>query len=328
MKLRLIPRPPTAFQQSVTADAIETICQRAFGTHTEVLSAVELGTGLYNTTLKVTVAERERPAILRIAPEPDRQFVSERELMRTEYASLPYLASLAPLMPQVIAVDFTHEVLGRDYMVQTLLDGTPAPQHLRTYPPSMWSAYYRQLGEITRSVHTVRGRNFGPVAGPTYRTWSEAITASLDTIAVDLEAAGLGADDVRTVAAAAARHHTVLDEINEPRLLAGDLWLPNTLLRNDAREPTITGVHDLDRTWWGDPASDWTIRMIKAKPDQRQAFWETYGRPDQSDAAIWRSTIYEARHLGSVRLERHRLGNRDGVQNTYASMAALSAIVA
>lgn len=193
---------------------------------------------------------------------------------------------------------------------------------LRTHPPSMWSAYYRQLGEITRSVHTVRGRNFGPVAGPTYRTWSEAITASLDTIAVDLEAAGLDADDVRTVAAAAARHHTVLDEINEPRLLAGDLWLPNTLLRNDAREPTITDVHDLDRTWWGDPASDWTIRMIKAKPDQRQEFWESYGRPDQSDAAIWRSTIYEARHLGSVRLERHRLGNRDGVQNTYPTHRA------
>lgn len=214
-------------------------------------------------------------------------------------------------MPRLITVDFTHEIIGRDYMVQTLLDGIPATEHLRTYPRSTWPTYYRQLGEIARRVHAVRGPCFGPLAGPAYGTWSDAVAASLEDIAADLEGAGLDAGDVRKVVAAALRHRTVLDEITEPRLLGGDLWIPNTLLDHDAAEPTINGVYDFDRTWWGDPAADWTIRMVTAKADERTTFWDTYGPLDQSESAQWRQKVYEARHLGAIRLERHRLGNRE-----------------
>ncbi|MEO3891054.1 hypothetical protein [Nonomuraea sp. B5E05] len=52
--------------------------------------------------------------------------------MRNEYATVPHLAKIAPLMPRVIAADWTHEFVGRDYMVQTLLDGVPAAEGLRT----------------------------------------------------------------------------------------------------------------------------------------------------------------------------------------------------
>ena len=96
-----------------------------------------------------------------------------------------------------------------------------------------------------------------------------------------------------------------------------------------AAEPTITGVLDLDRTWWGDPAADWTIRMASAKPGtERDAFWETYGQPDGSEPATVRGLIYELRHLGTIRLERHRLGNADGVRNSYVEVAAVLARLA
>ncbi|MFD7282654.1 hypothetical protein ACFV80_37965 [Streptomyces sp. NPDC059862] len=80
-------------------------------------------------------------------------------------------------------------------------------------------------------------------------------------------------------------------------------------------------MYDFDRTWWGDPAADWTIRMVMAKSDERSAFWEMYGPVDQSENAVWRQKVYEARHLGAVRLERHRLGNQEGVRASYDSMA-------
>ncbi|MBL1102654.1 hypothetical protein [Streptomyces coffeae] len=48
--------------------------------------------------------------------------------------------------------------------------------------------------------------------------------------------------------------------------------------------------------------------MVRAKSDERQAFWETYGPVDESEATVWRQKIYEARHLGAIGLERHRLG--------------------
>lgn len=101
-----------------------------------------------------------------------------------------------------------------------------------------------------------------------------------------------------------------------------------TQLDQQAPEPAITGTYDFDRTWWGDPATDWTIRMVTVKSDERLAFWETYGALDQSECAAWRQKVYEARHLGAICLERHRLGNREGVRASYDSMAEVLAAVA
>ncbi|MEU9397910.1 aminoglycoside phosphotransferase family protein [Streptomyces sp. NPDC048324] len=325
MDFRPVERASQAFQQSVTAEEVQAVCRRVFGSDARVVSAVELGSGMYNNTYRVAVAGQERPVILRIAPEPGRQFRSERELMRNEYASLPYLAVISPLLPRVIAADWSHEVIGRDWMVQSLLDGVPAPERLGDYPRTLWPAFFRQMGAIARQVHAVRGPRFGPVTGPGYGTWSEAVVASLEDIAADLDSAGLDAADVRKVAAVAGHHHAVLDEVTEPRMTLGDFWTLNAMLHGSTPEPVITGVFDTDRTCWADPASDWTIRMAKAKTDEREAFWDSYGPLDQSAAAVWRARIYEARHLGAIRLERHRLGKADAVHESYGAMAALLA---
>lgn len=327
MDYQPIPRPPDAFQQPVTPEEIEVICRRTFGSGTQVTTAAELGGGMYNTTLRVHVSGEERPVILRVAPPPHKQFRSERALMRNEFATLPYLAPIAPLMPRLIAADFTHEVIGRDVMVQTLLDGIPAAEQLGTYPRSSWPGFFRQLGEVARTVHAVRGPHFGPVAGPGYTTWSAALTAAFTDIAADLDAARLDATDLRKVADLVDQHRGTFDEITEPRLLSGDFWTINCLMDAPTPVPTLSGVIDFDRTLWGDPAADWTIRMAKAKPDEREAFWKTYGAQAPSDAMTWRSKIYEARHLGAVRLERHRLGNREGVLNSYEAMAQVLAAV-
>lgn len=151
--------------------------------------------------------------------------------------------------------------------------------------------------------------------------------ASLEAIATDLASVDLDASDVRKVITAARRHHAVLDEITEPRMLAGDLWLPNTQLDRQAPEPVITGAYDIDRTCWGGPAADCTIRMVTAKSDERQAFWDTYGPLNQSEGPRWRQKIYEARHMGAIRLERHRLGNHEGVRASYDAMAGILASV-
>lgn len=322
MEFHPIERTPDEFQHPVTAEQVEAMCRGVFGPGTRVVSAVELGNGMYNSTFRLELA-KHGPVILRVAPEPGRQFASERELMRTEYASVPFLAPIASLMPRVISADFTHEVIGRDYLFQTLLGGVPAPERLGEYPRSTWPGYFAQMGTIAKKVHSVRGPQFGPVRGSGCRTWSDAVVASLTTIADDLDTACLDSADIREVSEAVTqRHLAVLDEIIEPRMLSGDLWTVNVMLADGAAEPTITGVLDFDRTWWGDPAADWTIRMAAAKPGtERDAFWQTYGAPDDSPHAVLRSRIYEARHIGTMRLERHRLGNVEGTHNTYGDMA-------
>ena len=324
MEFHPIERAPDAFQQSVTADQVVAMCRRAFGAGVEVLAATELGLGAYNSTYRVELAGR-RPVILRVAPEPARQFRIERALMRNEYAAAGYLAGLGQLLPRTLAADFTHQLLGRDYLFQTLLDGLPAPDGLGGYPRSAWPSFYGQLGAIARTVHDVRGARFGPVAGPAHDTWSQALIGYFTDAVADLRDAGLDAEDVRRLADAAARHRDVLDQVAEPRLLHGDLWTVNVLIDPAAPEPTITGVVDSDRGWWGDPLADWTIyRALQRQGAERTAFFDSYGQLPGAGGDELRARFYLARHLVGVRLERHRL-DQDGVADTYDEVRAVLA---
>jgi aminoglycoside phosphotransferase (APT) family kinase protein len=92
-----------------------------------------------------------------------------------------------------------------------------------------------------------------------------------------------------------------------------------------APTPVISGVLDLDLTLFGDPAADWTIRMASAKTDEQTAFWDTCGLRNTASADAWRALVHEARHLGAIRLERHRLNNPNGVRDTYTSLSAVLA---
>ncbi|HEV2888713.1 MAG TPA: phosphotransferase, partial [Jatrophihabitans sp.] len=152
MEFHPIERAPGAFQQSVTSGQLESLCRRAFGAGVQVVAATELGLGAYNSTYGVELAGQP-PVILRVAPEPGRQYRIERELMRNEHATVPYLAGLGALLPRTLALDFTHQLIGRDYLFQTLLDGVPAPDGLDRYPRPAWAGFYGQLGSIARAVH-------------------------------------------------------------------------------------------------------------------------------------------------------------------------------
>ncbi|KOU62695.1 phosphotransferase family protein [Streptomyces sp. IGB124] len=327
MQLHAIERTANAFQQGLTGLQIQAVAERAFGPGAEVRSATELGGGMYNTTYRIDLAGRAEPVVLRVAPELARQFHSERELMRAEYVSVPWLAPIADLMPHVLAADFTQSVIGRDWMIQSFLPGTPAPELLGSYPKQTHTALFRQMGQITASVHAVAGPWFGPVGGPGHARWSEAVVASLHLIAEDVESCGLDAADLRKAADTAQAAARVLDEVTVPRLLTGDLWTVNTMLAEGAPVPTICGVLDLDRTWWGDPEADWPTRMARAKQDERLSFFETCPAPADTESVRWRRHVYEVRHLGALRLERHRLGNQAGVRNSYPAVAVeLSAL--
>ncbi|GAA3989893.1 hypothetical protein GCM10022384_42310 [Streptomyces marokkonensis] len=77
MEFRPVKRITGAFQQSLAPEEIKAVCDRAFGSESRLLSAVELGLGMYNSTYKVELAGQDRPVILRVAPEPGSQCRSE-----------------------------------------------------------------------------------------------------------------------------------------------------------------------------------------------------------------------------------------------------------
>ena len=311
MILESVERASEAFQQPLTAAQITSMARRAFGEGegSELVSANELGDGTYNSTYRVALASGLE-TILRVAPAPERQLRAERGFMRNEHAAAPYFAPIAALLPRTLCVDFTHDLIGRDYMFQTIVPGIPAREGLEKYPRERWTSFFRDLGAITKRIHAVRGTRFGPIIGPTFTTWSEAVLAALEDIVADLDDLGLAAADARELLEIAMRNRSVLDEVREPRLLHGDLWTINVMLEPDAPEPSVSGLFDCDRVTWGDPESDWAIYRAAGKPGtERDAFWDTYGPLDDTPRARWRRQLYEARNIAASRLESHRLGH-------------------
>ena len=317
-----IERAPDAFQRPVPPSVLLAICRRALGAGVDVRQVVELGVGTYNSTYRVELADGE-PVILRIAPESAHAGPASPEAMRNEYAALPFLAPLGRLVPRTLAADFTHQLLDRDYLVQTVLPGVPASQRLPEYSPSALRHLYRELGAVTRTIHDVTGDTFGPVAAPAHASWRAALVAQLEQLADAFTAAGLDADPVVQLIAACWRHRAALDEITVPALLHGDLWTLNLLVDTDPDRPRITGVLDCDAASWGDPMADWTItRALSKAGTEVDAFWQTYGRhsgrraspdsPDSEDdqASQVRALIYRARNILGARLDIHRRGLR------------------
>ena len=276
---------------------VEAMCRRAFGDDVAVDAVTKIGVGTYNSTYRIEIARRD-PVILRVAPDDG------QDAMRNEHAAAPFLAALGALVPRVLAVDFTRQVAGRDYMIQALLPGVPASS-IADLPAS----YYRQLGAITRTIHEIRGDRFGRVAGPTFATWSDALTDAFAVLARGYDDAGLDSTPVRRIDAAVGTHRDAVDAVVEPRLLHGDLWQLNVLVAGPD-DVTVTGVLDWDAASWGDPLADWTIHQVRLRAGKSDvdAFWEMYGPPpDDADAGV-RQLLYEARSRAGSRLDIHRRG--------------------
>lgn len=150
--------------------------------------------------------------------------------------------------------------------------------------------------------------------------------SSLASIVEQIKAAHLDATDIQAVQEMAQTHSALLDEIQQPRLLHGDLWTFNILIKRDQENPRIAAVLDTDSCSWGDPMADWTMFLLHIKMTEGtakndiegvQAFWQGYGQPEHSKGALFREQIYRARHFAEGRMERHRQGRDDIVLRTY-----------
>jgi aminoglycoside phosphotransferase (APT) family kinase protein len=143
-------------------------------------------------------------------------------------------------------------------------------------------------------VHNVTGESWGPLAAPFDARWSDALLRSLTDSSSDLAGWSLPADDVARLCDVIERHRDRVDDISRPRLLHGDLWTANILLDPHAAEPTVTGVVDADRSWWGDPLADWAVYRAdsRAVTAERDAFWLAYGGAPQAgtSSGAWSST--------------------------------------
>jgi len=289
----------------ITADHILAMCRRAFGAGVHVLSARELGGGTFNRTFLITLPDQQ--VILRIAPPPTAEVAwHERQLMRREQHIQPFFAAVAALMPRTLLTDFTHQVIDCDYVFQSFFHGERWEDIADSLTMEESEKLWEQFGRITRTIHDTTGTSFGgPHPMREYQTWSQTILDRLERVIAAMNDVQLDMTDMKSIFKIIQDHATMLDELKQPHLLHGDLWLFNILIGRSAAGPNIVGILDADRAWWGDPLADWTMFVLaksvspETKPSHDQ-FWRGYGQIEQTPGIEFRKAVYEAMHVGTA----------------------------
>jgi aminoglycoside phosphotransferase (APT) family kinase protein len=312
---------------SPTADQIVSMCQRAFGSSVRIVSARELGGGTFNTTFLITLDDQQ--VILRIAPPPTVDLMwNDHWLMRREVQIQPFFAAIASLMPRTLLADFTHQLINRDYIFQTYLAGDRWDQTADQFTPEEKLQLWEQFGRITKTIHSTVGTSFGgPYPAPEFPTWSQSVLYHLESAIQATSEEQLDVTDLRSVLVIVQGQTAALDAITQPRLLHGDLWLFNILVSRGLEGPTISGILDADRAWWGDPLADWTMFVFAMEAPEKHPgharFWQAYGAVEQALETAFRQAVYEAMHIGTAMAWASRHGDTDTVQRGKRDLRAV-----
>jgi aminoglycoside phosphotransferase (APT) family kinase protein len=327
MEFLPLKRPSQDTPLSPTADQIVAMCQRAFGPSIRIASARQLGGGTFNTTFLITLNDQQ--VILRIAPPPTADLMwNDHWLMRREQQIQPFFAAIASLMPHTLLADFTHQLIDRDYIFQTYLAGDRWDEAGGRFTPEEKLQLWEQFGNITKTIHSTTGRTFGgPYPAPEFPTWSQRVLYHLESAIQAMIEEQLDVTDLRSVLVIVQGQTAPLDAITQPRLLHGDLWLFNILVSRGLEGPTISGILDADRAWWGDPMADWTMFVLAMEAPEKHPgharFWQAYGAPEQTSETAFRKAVYEAMHIGSAMAWANHHGDVDTVQRGKRDLRAV-----
>ncbi len=304
-------------------DQIMAMCQRGYGATVKIQSIREVGGGTFNETYLIKFPGRNK-AILRVAPalSPD-LFWDDVALMHREHAMLPFFASIAPLLPKVLLTDFTHQLIGRDYMFQTVIEGDRWSDLEDELTPEENAELWRQCGSIVKQIHTTTGEWFGYPYPGFHNRWYDVILERFSRISQSMDAHKVQIPAFETIFKLVQTHPEIFDEIVLPRLLHGNIWTFNLLVARGENGPMITGVLDPDRAWWGDPMADWIMFLFAIRRDTPEwqnritAFFNGYGPPDTMPtspfSAQFRQEVYKAMHIGLAAIWGTRNKKREDV---------------
>ncbi len=307
-EVELIERELNDFHKPLSFEQLKAICQGTFGNNSVIEQLKELGAGTFNNTYQIKL-QGHPEMILRVAPDP-RSILSSEEhrLMRREVSIYPYFAAITDLIPTIIATDFTRQLLDRDYMFLSFLEGELWSDQEANLTPQEQAALWKDFAGLVKRINSVVGHKFGfPYPEAQYDTWSRFIIERLQRAREDLAGLQMEQDITRLdyLVSLIQVKAGWLDEITQPRLLHGDLWTFNLLIaknpESDGPKARIVGLLDLDHALWGDPLADWTFFVFNKTTFSKEypyseIFWQEYGRPELSYSADFRQLVYEAMH--------------------------------
>lgn len=204
-------------------------------------------------------------------------------------------------MPKTLFVDFTHQLIDRDYMFQSFIEGERWEDVVGELSAAENDMLWEQFGKLLKKIHDVRGEAFGmSLPGFQFRRWSHTVIDHMEHTLKLTKNNQIEVPNLAHIMEVVRVHPERLDEIQVPRLLHGDLWLFNLLINRGKNGPSIVGILDADRAWWGDPMADWTMFILAhaEKVEGHSRFWQAYGQPEDTAGTRFRAAVYDAMYAG------------------------------
>jgi aminoglycoside phosphotransferase (APT) family kinase protein len=305
----------------LTVDQITAILVRCFGSGAHLFGIKEFGGGTFNETYLIEISEKER-VVLRIAPPADPDtYWDDVALMRREHNTLPFFASIATFTPKTVLTDFTHQIVERDYVLQTFMEGDRWSDIEDELTPEDNIDLWRQCGEIVQQIHVTTGEKYGyPYPGRSFENWHDVVLDRFSRIAQSLKDYQADISHFSAIFDLVRSAQSVFNDVHTPCLLHGDLWTFNLLVTRKHGRPLISGVLDTERAWWGDPLADWIMFLLSIRSEeghwqqQLVAFRNGYGPLRKGETMQFRQEVYKAMHIGSSVVWGVRHGNREDVE--------------
>ncbi len=193
-------------------------------------------------------------------------------------------------MPAILAHDFSHAEIGRDYLLMERLPGTPLSHH-RGLTQDALGDLLREVGRCLRQVHAITGDHYGYVGEhhpmEPQPAWASAFHVMWHLLLDDIErCGGYSPEEVAHMRRLLDRHMVVFDRPVPASLLHMDVWAENILTDERGR---LTGLIDWDRACWGDPEIEFAV--LDYCGISESPFWEGYG-VDRSPEAEVRRVFY------------------------------------
>jgi aminoglycoside phosphotransferase (APT) family kinase protein len=178
-------------------------------------------------------------------------------------------------VPAVLAYDFSHAELDRDYLLMERLSGTPISR-LGGLTQDGLDELLRQVGRCLRQVHGITGDRHG-YAGEhrpiePQPDWPSAFHIMWHKLLDDIEQCeGYTPDEATRMRRLLDRHAEVFDRPVRASLLHMDVWAENILADESGR---LTGLIDWDRALWGDREIEFAV--LDYCGISEPPFWEGY----------------------------------------------------
>lgn len=269
MKIQQISREVGAFQQGVDEQALTDALTKQLP-DIQINRVIELNAGLFNNTYKVETSAKSY--ILKVAPSTKADvFYNEQALMQREQSIANLLESASDLIPKYHS--FFH-IDNRAAFLQHYVEGELWHDIIDNLSEAENNRLWQQLGAFGKKLHSIEGECFGyPKPFEPCASWPQFIETNIAGMLDDCDRLGVRIEEIDKFLSYLPKLSQALNTVTKPKLLHGDLWPRNVIIKGRGNAIQIKAVIDAERAFWGDPISDWVLLLLGVP----EAFWQGYG---------------------------------------------------